>query len=289
MIGDLFEGFGRSVGSCGELAQGFLADGTPFHVTCPIDLFSEVHVQVRPAGDRHFAGFGSAKDKMRLACQLALEQLGRAPASVSMAHRSSLDPEKGMASSTADIVAIIRAVADAFQTMPDARTIAAMAASIERSDGVMYDGVNAVNHLTGELIHAFQWVPAYTILMCIPPEGFATCDARLDGERNSKPASNQLLDALISASAAKCVASFSDACSESARLNAHYRPNPLFSLLEQEIEALSAVGCCVGHTGTVVGLLYEGADARLKIEAAKEYVARLLPAGVRLQRVSLQR
>ncbi len=267
--------------------QGFLRDGRPFHVTCPIDRFSEVEVCLLPAEARALVGFGPSTEKMRLACERTLIRLGSGPAKITFTRRSDLEPGKGMASSTADIVAMAGAIASALGKSIDGSTLAEIAASIERSDGIMYDGVNAVDHVTGERIKAFAWHPQYTILMCVPPDSFETSRADLAVERQCKPSYDGLLDALDEASRARNSRTFSELCSESARLNQRYRFNPLFALLEKHLQGLGAEGACVGHTGTLVGLLFAGTNAEAMAEVAKVPLRRLLPKEVRIEAVSL--
>ncbi len=276
-------GRGRSFGACGEFVQGFLGDGTPFHVTCPINLFSEVEVRLTHADEFEFIGFRPDTEKMRRACERILEWSGAEPLQVTFTRRSSLESGKGMASSTADIVAISRAVSDALGRDIDSTTLAKVAASIERSDGIMYCGVNAVDHVTGDRIKNFNWYPDYSILMCVPPETFDTANANLNFERRSKPHLDNLLNLLEEAARDRNSRSFSEISTESARLNQRYRFSGIFSLLEKQLVALGAEGACIAHTGTVVGLLFGGADAATKARLAVDPVARLLPHQVRLQ------
>jgi L-threonine kinase len=204
-------------------------------------------------------------------------------------HRSALERRKGMASSTADVVGMARAVSDAFGQSIDAEDLASIAASVERSDGVMYEGVHAVNHVTGERIVSFDWYPSYAILMCTPRRIFHTSRADLAVERRSKPDLDPLLNLLQQASLNRDIGLFSDVCSESARLNQRYRPNPLFSLLEPHLAALGAEGACVAHTGTLVGLLFAGGDARIKAQAGADIASALLPEKVKLDILQLGR
>ncbi len=281
-------GYGRSSGACGELVQGFLSDGTPFHVTCPINRFSEVEVALTPSEKPVFIGFSAAATKMRRACERTLNFLASCPVEVRFEHRSGLEPGKGMGSSTADIIAMARAVADAFRQSIDSEDLAMIAASIERSDGVMYEGVNAIDHVTGKRLKSFAWHPQYTILMCTPPSRFETSRADLTVERRCKPDLDSLLTLLERASHERDSRLFSDVCSQSARINQRFRPNLLFSILEPHLSTLNAEGTCVAHTGTLVGLLFTGPEAGAKAEAGAKVASALLPKKVKLEIVELE-
>lgn len=280
-------GYGRNVGACGELAQGFLDDGTPFHVTCPIDRYSEVALRLTPAARTVFVGFGEARERMRIACERLLAAWGCAPFEVALTHRSGLDVAKGMASSTADIAATARALGDALGRPIDDAAIARLAGSIERSDGVTYDGLNVVDHMTGDRIAKLAWCPRFTILMCIPPTTFATDSAYIDEERRAKHGAESILPMLEHACAERDAGLFAQGCTRSAELNERYRPNPLFHRLEPHLRDLGAAGICVAHTGTVAGLLFPGVEARRHALAAMVPVGALLPHDVRLEVAAL--
>lgn len=276
-------GRGRCAGACGELIQGFLSDGTPVHVSCPIDRYSNVEVRLTPADETRFIGFDESSEKMRLACARVLALATFGSFDVAFTHCSNLQSAKGLASSTADIVAMARAVAAALDFAIGADVLAGLAALIERSDGVMYDGVNAVDHVTGARLHRFDWHPDYAILMCIPPDRFVTSAADLAQERRSKPPVDDLLGALRDACDRKDSRLFSEACTQSAWRNQAYRLNPLLPRLSAHIATLGAQGLCVAHTGTVLGLLFAGPDAVEAAGAAAPAVRRLVSDTVALE------
>jgi L-threonine kinase len=281
-------GQGRCAGTCGELIQGFLSDGTPLHVTCPIDRFATVDVQLTPAPVTRLTGFDEASEKMRLACARILSPVSPGAFELAFTHRSELEPGKGMASSTADIVAIARAIADARGIKARSADLARTAAAVERSDGVMYDGVNAVDHLTGRRLKRFGWSPRYRILMCIPPASFSTSSADLDLERRSKSPVDDLLASLEQSSRDRDSRLFSEACSQSALRNQNYRFNPLVERVHPHLQALGADGLCVAHTGTVVGILFAGKDAELRLRTAIPLVRQIMPEQIRLERARAQ-
>ena len=127
----------RVPGSCGEVMQGFW-QGRPFLVTCPIDRYSTVVVL---PGTGRLVG-GGAKARRALA-------LGQAYCRCdSLAHdfflTSELPPGKGMASSSADICAVLAAVAAVNQVHLSEGDIGRLAASIEPTDGVFCQGLAVI-------------------------------------------------------------------------------------------------------------------------------------------------
>ena len=132
----------RVPGSCGEVMQGFW-QGRPFLVTCPIDRYSTV--VVRPGtgrlvggGDKARRGPGAGQAYCR--CD-------------SLAHdfflTSELPPGKGMASSSADICAVLAAVAAVNQVHLSEGDIGRLSASIEPTDGCFLSGPGSDTTETG--------------------------------------------------------------------------------------------------------------------------------------------
>lgn len=276
-------GVGNAVGTCGELAQGFLSDGTPFHVTAPITKTSTVVVRLRPAKEFRFEGFEPEHKKMRIACRRALELFGSEPVEVFFEHWTDLDVGKGMGSSTADILAAARAIGAALKRELTEEQLADLATGIESSDGTMYRGVNAVNHKNGELLHRFDWLPDFTVVICIPENIFNTESANFRGKEALGEEFDKLLTSMKEAAAAKDHELFAACCAKSAQLNQRFLPNPLFSRISRMKDDLGADGLCVGHTGTVVGVLYGGEDAPDRASDALFTLQEKLPDSVRIE------
>jgi L-threonine kinase len=133
-------------GTCGELVQGVI-DGTNFHITCPIDIYSYVTVIV----DERFKEIKSNQvgNKAITAIQKTFSYFnydGGAEISIN----SDLLRGKGMASSTADIVATIIASTLAIGERIDIKLITEIALSIEPTDGSFLAGIVAFDHLQGK-------------------------------------------------------------------------------------------------------------------------------------------
>ena len=101
MPSTLRTGLGFANGTCGELAQGVLPDGTPFVVTCPIDRGTSITVRVADAPTFEIV----AADGLRYldrALRRTAELLELGPVRITGARETSLHVGKGMASSTAE-------------------------------------------------------------------------------------------------------------------------------------------------------------------------------------------
>ena len=137
-------GLARCPGTCGEWVQG-AREGIPFLVDCPIDRFSEVRVSL----DMHATGWDlpTGKTKALQVLELLKEDLGLPSLSGKVQFLQQLPEGKGMASSTADITAVVAATLVALGEDPVAERLAHFALRIEPSDSVMFPGITEIEHV----------------------------------------------------------------------------------------------------------------------------------------------
>ncbi len=256
----LMEGSGVAPGTCGEFAQGVLPDGTPFHVTCPINKSSTVRVRLAPSNELIVEGLGERHRKLASAVENAIRLFELGPVEATVQHWSDLDVGKGMGSSTADVLAGIRAVAAAAGKHLSADSEGKLAAGIESSDGSMYPGLAAVNHRTCEVIRAWDWFPEFVIVMLVPHDNVDTPSISFSGQDHLAGDYEDLLARMDAAIEARSAAGFAEQSTRSAVLNGRFLLNPYCSTLCEHLEDFGALGLNVGHTGTVCGLLFENSD-----------------------------
>jgi L-threonine kinase len=273
-----------AAGTCGELVQGFTSGGVPFHVTCPIAKTATVTVTVRPAPEFTITQIEPGLGKLAQSLRQTAHLLRLEPLEIRVEHWSDLDVGKGMGSSTADIVAAARALAAATDRTLSPEQLAQIATSVESSDGSMYPGLVAFNQKTGDVLEHFTWWPQFVILMITPPQIFNTESANFTGKHKLGAQFDEILASLRTAATHRDTAAFAAAASQSARINQRFVPNPYHALLDDRIEDFGALGINVGHTGTVLGLLFDAADAAAMKAAATASVElhRLLPAAAKI-------
>jgi L-threonine kinase len=254
------EGRGVAPGTCGEFVQGVLPDGTPFHITCPINKSASVIAQLRPARELTVLGLSAHHRKLGLAIEYAVKELGLGATEVTIRHWSDLDIAKGMGSSTADVLAGMRAVADAAGTRFDTATEGRLAARVESSDGSMYPGIAAVNHKTCEMVRAWDWYPEFVIVMLVPQDSVDTQSISFDGQGELAMEYECLLDEMNVAVEERSTSRFAEQSTRSAKLNERFLLNPYSRKLSDRLGDVGALGLNVGHTGTVCGLLFPNTD-----------------------------
>ena len=244
-------------GSCGELAQGMLEE-TLLMVTCPIDLFATATVEISPgAGLVHGP---PDSPKATRAVGLVLERLGRDDVNARLHLHSPIPRQKGMASSTADVVAAIGASAAALNEEIPARQVAQLALQIEPSDGIMLPGITLFAHRSGRIARSLGHAPPMRVLVLefadrVNTETFNQVDRREVLRSQSKLFGEAV--ALITAGIERGDGRL---VGQGATLNTlAYQgvfPNPNLDSVLDLARRVGSAGVNVAHSGTVLGMLF---------------------------------
>jgi uncharacterized protein involved in propanediol utilization len=267
-------GYGRCAAHHGEILRGaFWLDGphrpaTRALVTLPYpDLTSTAVARLTPDSNA-VSVEPAAKSRTALAARLALAEL-RLPGGVRVQMSGNIPAGWGLGSSTADVVAVVRAVADAAsRQLPDA-SVARLAATAELagSDPVMFgDQVTLFAHREGRVLDTLgPLLPPLLVVGCNAAAG-TTVDTSAHPPADYGPGELDQLGALLGI-LRKAVRT-GDAtlvgavATRSAAINQRYLPLPVFGELRRVATTSGAVGVQVAHSGTVAGLLYDANDPR---------------------------
>lgn len=250
----------KAPGTCGELMQGAI-DEQDFLVNCPVNLFSFATVHDGSEGlflhDLH--RYTKIRDTIALAAHEYAFRLSH-----QVAIRSDIPRGKGMASSSADITAALEAVCRSCDVKLTAELFARIVTEIEPSDCVHFPGIAHVNHLTGQL---FESMPA--------PEGLNVLVVDCGGEidtiafdrqrargvyRQNQPYLKDALAMLKRGLHDGDPVAVAEAATRSAVLNQQIHIKPQFEELLATSRELGALGVNCAHSGTVLGVMYRGAD-----------------------------
>ncbi len=132
-------------GSCGEIVQGIYGPGL-VHISCPVDVFSYVTVRLN---NSLAVNCTQGKWKARQAYMKTLQAIGIKTVGADIEIKSEIPVGKGMASSTADISATVMAAARLFHADLSKEQIADIALSIEPTDAIMFEGIYLFDHKSG--------------------------------------------------------------------------------------------------------------------------------------------
>ena len=141
----------RAPGVCGELVQG-IRDGMYFLVTCPVDFFSRVRVDLYnnvSNSDTPEIEATEGCSKAVEALLATLEYLDRSGLAARINVGNPIPRSKGMGSSSADVAATVAATGLALGVELTPDVVARIALSVEPTDGVMFPGVALFDHREG--------------------------------------------------------------------------------------------------------------------------------------------
>lgn len=254
-------GTGAAFGTFGELLQGVLPEEDPhFLVTFPIDHWTTATfhartapgIEVRPAH----------KHKSRRAAQLALEA-GGMPGGGVLELSSALPEGKGLASSSADLVATVRAVGDAMGLAFPASRIEDILRRIEPSDGVMYDEIVAFHQRSVRLRRRLGKLPPLTVVGFDEGGQVDTISHNrlpIPFDSAGRREYARLLDELSEAMAGGDLATVGRISTRSALLNSRVRARRDVEHLVGLCRDLEGVGLALTHSGTMLGIVFADDD-----------------------------
>ena len=286
----------RAPGVCGELAQGVI-EGIHFLVTCPIDFYSRVTVDLYSDGPGVEAPEGC--DKTVAAVRRALAQLKNAKVRAKLTINNPIPRGKGMASSSADLAAAIAATGLALGQELTPYQIAQIALSIEPTDGIMIPGVALFDHRAGIIRESLGPPPPMEIVALdlggtVDTVQFNMVD-RFQRWQNVDEQTTEALRLLRLGIANEDPVLVGQGASISADASQAVLAKPRLGEVKEFAESVNAVGVNVGHSGTIMGVLLDARERRGKStyhkalkafpDADSVYHFRLLGGGV--QRVDV--
>ncbi|MFD1990022.1 kinase [Paenibacillus nicotianae] len=264
------KGIGYSFGTFGELLQGVLPDNNiDFLVSFPITKYSCVtfypdaflsSLQIIPA----------FKTKSLVLAEKILAYYNL-PSGGIINVDSHLPIGKGLASSSADLVACARAIDQAYDLDMTEKDIQRFMMDIEPSDGVMHDGVVSFYHKKVQLKDFIGQIPKMTVVS-IDEGGMIET---LKFNRIHKPFTEQdkyeydhLLKQLTIAIREMNYEKVGQISTRSAEMNQKLLPKRTLKYVQEICNIVGGLGVIVAHSGTCIGILfssfYENYDFKLQ-------------------------
>ena len=281
----------RAPGVCGELAQGVI-EGIHFLVTCPVDFYSRVKVDIYSDGP----GVEAPEDcdKAAAAVRRTLFHLKNAKVRAKLTINNPIPRGKGMASSSADLAAAIAATGLALGEEISPYQIAQIALSIEPTDGIMIPGVALFDHRAGIIRESLGPPPPMEIVALdlggtVDTVQFNMVD-RFQRWQSVDKQTGEALRLLRRGIEEQDPALVGRGASISAEASQTVLAKPRLAEVKEFAESVGAVGVNVGHSGTIMGVLLDARERRGKStyhkalsafpDAESVYHFRLLGGGV---------
>ncbi|MER9839602.1 hypothetical protein NKJ28_32485 [Mesorhizobium sp. M0145] len=267
-------------GTFGELLQGQLPAGSVlqdshFLVTMPIALFARA-LFTPIAGTRSVTVYPSHKLKAKQLAENLVSALGASGGILLL--QSELPEGKGLASSSADLVAAARSIARCFNRRIRTSLIEKLMAEIEPSDGVMYPGVVAYHQRACRLLSFLGQMPPLAIVGIDEGGTVETVDydqRRGEISANQRAEYHELLDRARTAVPQGDTAEIGRIATASALLHQERAPKEHLSSMLKISEANNALGVIVAHSGTISGILLDrmAADFPRKLRSVFAHVS----------------
>jgi len=247
-------------GSCGELIQGFIR-GRELLVSYPINLFSEVTLTETSHDCKHQ---GAVKARMALEKSFEFFNLPvEYTYNIKIHINSSIPVGKGMASSTADIGAVIKAAAFLAGKSITVDELVDIAVSIEPTDSVLFEGLTLFDPLNGGVREHLGDVPSLDVLVLEPEETLDTLEFRKKDyseiKKKNQGKIEHALELLKEGLKTGNTTLIGKAATISSVANDEVLKKPnLKAIIDCAVKA-GAVGVNVAHSGTVIGILIDRA------------------------------
>lgn len=274
----LQEGIGVANGTFGELLQGALqGDNNHFLVTLPIQKFSRA-VFTPNGATKRITVTPSNKSKSLALLQKLVEHYGLSIGG-HLAIESELTEGKGLASSSADLVATARALEATLGCVIPTELILAILRTIEPSDGVMYPEFVTFFHRKVELGRRLGF-PSRLKVLAIDEGGQIDT---IEYNRRHHPFTEEecaeyaeLLQTIEIAIHCNNLGLLGRVATRSAILNQKRNPKRHLDHMLDLCKTTKALGVVVTHSGPCIGLLFPDDPAQQKqIEQAKTQLAHL--------------
>jgi L-threonine kinase len=267
-------GYGKSFASFGEIVQGRTSDNEDFLVTLPVDLWSTCELICTPI--RGPLVIECDLPKSRATVEQVLEQLGLVSGyHIGIRFTRNIPVGKGLSSSTADMLAALRALQEVFGFLLTDRFVSRLFNEIEPHDALHYNNSVVYNHRKGRLIRDLQYIPSFAVV-CVDKGGIVDTVAynrtKVFAAAHMK-AFDELLADLIAAFETADDRAIANCATRSAQLHAEMTGD---KFLAQCLEAACAdgiLGVQATHSGTCAGFLFPGDRPAEQLQATANELA----------------
>lgn len=259
----------RVPGTCGEWIQTFDANRKmECLVSAPINLYNELFAyeaekEIAWQSQQHLL----PKSKLALKVLMAYYNLSQKDVSniVFCRGEMALSIGKGMASSTADIAGLMKAVTLLKNIDISESELLNLCTKVEPSDGTMLSGIHLIDHLGGGVLESYSDIPKTDILMLLPHSIYETEKLRMasDYPMKLKDKSSEPLELFREGIAQGDLHKIGQASTLSLLENENILPKRHLAELIELANTYDSYGILGGHSGTVAGILLKnGTDVQ---------------------------
>lgn len=250
--------YGICPASCGEFVQGIL-DNEEYLSSYAIDMFSIASLEEK----KEDINLGSKKS--RKAIEKVFEKFNipiEESKNISLDLKSNIPIGKGMASSTADIGATIKATLSILNKKLNDEEISLIASEIEPTDSIILYKNSIFNPVNGRVKKYLSSFDNGRVIILEPKEILETkiirsnpnyLNIKLENKSIIKKSFN-LLEKGLKNNDLKLIG---EACTLSSLANENIHKKPYLNEIIEISESMNAYGVNIAHSGTVIGILID--------------------------------
>ena len=258
MTGKLI-GYGKSYASFGEIVQGRLSNGEDFLVTIPVDMWSTCELVCEAFDGPSFVEAKLSKSK--LVAEQMLKVLGLdVGKKLTIDFTRNIPIGKGLSSSTADMLAVVRAFQEVFGIIVTENFISRLFTAIEPHDGLHYYMSVAYNHRQGSILSKLNYIPDFNIVGV--DMGGKLSTEEYNKNLNFSPLYldeyDKLYNDMLVAFATRNDVDIAKCAQKSAELHVDRTGSTFLAQLLDKVEELDVLGVIATHSGTCGGFLLPG-------------------------------
>ncbi|SCI43021.1 MULTISPECIES: GHMP family kinase ATP-binding protein [unclassified Romboutsia] len=250
--------YGICPASCGEFVQGFMNE-EEYLCSYAIDLYSTVIIEEK------IEDIIIGPQKSRKAIELVFKHFNlpiRESKKISLNINSEIPTGKGMASSTADIGATIKATLSLIDKHMTSEEISKLAAKIEPTDSIFIEEANIFNPLSGELIKYLGNIKNSKVLILEPDKAINTRKIRktpnyMETKLKNKDLIKEAFYLLEEGIRKNDLDLVGKACTISSLANENIHQKLGLNKIIEISNQYGAYGVNIAHSGTVVGILLD--------------------------------
>ncbi|MDN9237633.1 cobalamin biosynthesis protein [Clostridioides difficile] len=250
--------YGICPASCGEFVQGII-DDEEYLCSYAIDMYSKVYIEEK------LVDINLGRYKSRLAIEKVFEKFNlpkKYTKNISLNINSKIPVGKGMASSTADIGATIKATLSLIDKDLSSEEISKLAAEIEPTDSIFIDKNSIFNPLNRTVIKYLGNLTNAKVVILEPNKVLDTMKIRLRQDYNKLKVENKEVIkksfALLEEGLKKNHLSLvGEACTLSSLANENIEKKEYLNEIIKISKKYGAYGVNIAHSGTVVGILID--------------------------------
>lgn len=250
--------YGICPASCGEFVQGIL-DKEEYLCSYAIDVYSNAVVEEK------LEDVQRGPYKSRMAIKSVFKRFGipvRECRNISLQINSDIPVGKGMASSTADIGATIKATLSLINKSLSNEDIAKLAAKIEPTDSIYLDKNSIFNPITGETIKSLGNIENGKVIILEPKKTLSTKRIRSIPDYNERKIRNketikEAFDLLEQGMTKNDLNLIGRASTLSSLANENIHRKYQLNKIIEISNSYGAYGVNIAHSGTVIGIIID--------------------------------